>query len=131
MQTMKRRKIDYDYTDDRVLRRMWYDATCSLETIAEELGRTQYGITKRAERLGLGSRRRILLSDTDEEAYTRDILIEMDNRFCEAMRSAIDNGLESAPLGISTVPGTKFPILIATRGQLPASSSVANECADA
>ena len=34
---------------------------------------------------------------------------DMDDAFCERMRAAIDAGLESAPVGVITAPGTKNP----------------------
>jgi hypothetical protein len=35
--------------------------------------------------------------------------IERDNAFCARMRAAIAAGLESAPIGVVTTPGTKNP----------------------
>jgi hypothetical protein len=35
--------------------------------------------------------------------------LEMDEAFCTRMRKAIEAGLESAPIGIVTTPGTKNP----------------------
>jgi hypothetical protein len=35
--------------------------------------------------------------------------IERDEAFCSRMREAIAAGLESAPIGIVTTPGTKHP----------------------
>jgi hypothetical protein len=35
--------------------------------------------------------------------------LEMDEAFCARMRKAIEAGLESAPIGIITTPGTKNP----------------------
>jgi hypothetical protein len=37
---------------------------------------------------------------------------EMDEAFCGRMRAAIEAGLESAPIGIVTAPGTKNPIYV-------------------
>jgi len=34
---------------------------------------------------------------------------EMDEAFCSRMRMAIEAGLESAPIGVTTTPGTKKP----------------------
>jgi hypothetical protein len=34
---------------------------------------------------------------------------DMDEAFCARMRMAIDAGLESAPVGVITTPGTKNP----------------------
>jgi hypothetical protein len=35
--------------------------------------------------------------------------IERDEAFCTRMRMAIDAGLENAPIGVVTTPGTKNP----------------------
>ncbi len=35
--------------------------------------------------------------------------LEMDEAFCARMRTAIEAGLESAPIGIVTTPATKNP----------------------
>jgi hypothetical protein len=40
---------------------------------------------------------------------------DMDEKFCARMRVAIALGLESAPIGIVTTPGTKNPRFIPTR----------------
>lgn len=130
MQAVKS-KVDYDYVEDRQLRRMWFDVAYTMQAMAAEMGRTPYGLSKRAARLGLGPRRQVLSSDTEEESYSRAVLIKMDNEFCRAMKAAIDSGLETSPIGVSTVHGTRFPILSASRNQTPLTCSVANECADA
>ena len=44
--------------------------------------------------------------------------IEMDDAFCASMRSAIAAGLESAPIGVNTTPGTNNPKLAARYGAL-------------
>ena len=41
--------------------------------------------------------------------YGRTSHFDMDEAFCERMRAAIDAGLESAPVGVITTPGTKNP----------------------
>jgi hypothetical protein len=38
----------------------------------------------------------------------------MDEAFCARMRMAIEAGLESAPVGVITTPGTKSPKYIPT-----------------
>ena len=40
--------------------------------------------------------------------------IERDNAFCARMRWAIEAGLENAPIGVVTTPGTKNPKYVAT-----------------
>jgi hypothetical protein len=40
--------------------------------------------------------------------------IAMDEAFCLRMRAAIEAGLESAPIGVVTTPGTKNPRYVAT-----------------
>jgi hypothetical protein len=39
---------------------------------------------------------------------------DMDDAFCARMRMAIDAGLESAPIGVVTSPGTKKPKYVPT-----------------
>jgi hypothetical protein len=39
---------------------------------------------------------------------------DMDEAFCARMRAAIAAGLESAPVGIITTPGTRNPIYVLT-----------------
>jgi hypothetical protein len=39
---------------------------------------------------------------------------EMDEAFCARMRAAIAAGLESAPIGVVTKPGTKNPKFVPT-----------------
>jgi hypothetical protein len=55
----------------------------------------------------------------DNEMYDNEIItsltndgpsyLEMNEAFCARMRKAIEAGLESAPIGIITTPGTKNP----------------------
>ena len=45
------------------------------------------------------------MSDDDEVRLSN----RMDDAFCAAMRAAIEAGLESAPIGVITTPGTKKP----------------------
>ena len=40
--------------------------------------------------------------------------LNMDEAFCARMRTAIAAGLENAPIGVVTTPGTKNPKFIAT-----------------
>lgn len=52
-----------------------------------------------------------------DEAYTRatyERLCDMDEAFCARMRMAIEAGLESAPVGVITTPGTKDPKYVPT-----------------
>jgi hypothetical protein len=48
--------------------------------------------------------------------------LDMDEAFCARMRVAIDAGLESAPIGVITKPGTKTPKYIPTEPRSLASS---------
>ena len=53
--------------------------------------------------------------------------VDMDDAFCACMRIAIAAGLESAPTGVITTPGTKKPKYIATeRWPLTSSSGDMN-----
>ena len=42
------------------------------------------------------------------------LMTRMDDAFCARMRAAIAAGLESAPIGIITTPGTKNPKCVPT-----------------
>jgi hypothetical protein len=48
--------------------------------------------------------------------------IERDEAFCARMRAAIAAGLENAPVGVVTTPGTKNPIYVPAK-TLPLPSS--------
>ena len=51
------------------------------------------------------------------EAYWSDDAIDaMDQAFCKRMLDAIGAGLEFCPTGVSTTPGTKYPIPNYRRG---------------
>jgi hypothetical protein len=43
---------------------------------------------------------------------------DMDDAFCARMRMAIEAGLESAPVGVITTPGTKNPKYVPTEPRL-------------
>jgi phosphoglucomutase len=47
----------------------------------------------------------------------------MDDAFCNRMRAAIEAGLESAPIGVVTTPGTKNPKYVRTESSGPLASS--------
>ena len=49
--------------------------------------------------------------------------LNMDTAFCARMRMAIEAGLESAPVGVVTTPGTKTPKYVPAEPRLPASPS--------
>ena len=46
------------------------------------------------------------------------LMTRMDDAFCARMRAAIAAGLESAPIGIITTPGTKNPKYVPTEPRL-------------
>jgi hypothetical protein len=46
------------------------------------------------------------------------LMTRMDYAFCARMRAAIAAGLESAPIGIITTPGTKNPKYVPTEPRL-------------
>jgi hypothetical protein len=48
---------------------------------------------------------------------------DMDEAFCARMRIAIAAGLENAPVGVITTPGTKNPKYIATNPVVRSSQS--------
>ena len=53
----------------------------------------------------------LAMSDDDETHLhvTYATHLDMDDAFCASMRIAIAAGLENAPIGIVTTPGTKKP----------------------
>ena len=58
-----------------------------------------------------------------EVATGQSIQIERDDAFCTRMRAAIEAGLESAPIGVVTTPGTKNPKYVRTESGGPLASS--------
>ncbi len=44
---------------------------------------------------------------------------DMDEAFCGRLRRAIEGGLESAPIGVITTPGTKNPKYVPTKHPRP------------
>ena len=58
------------------------------------------------------------MSDDDEVRLSN----RMDDAFCAAMHAAIEAGLESAPIGVITTPGTKNPKYLPTEPRPLASS---------
>ena len=57
------------------------------------------------------------MSDDDEiQSHVTDgpSYSNMDDAFCGRMRAAIAAGLETAPIGVVTTPGTKNPRYLAT-----------------
>ena len=54
------------------------------------------------------------MTDDDDEIHPRlsnggQTHFDMDEAFCARMRRAIEAGLEKAPIGVTTTPGTKKP----------------------
>ena len=47
----------------------------------------------------------------------------MDEAFCARVLAAIEAGLESAPIGVVTTPGTQSPRYVPAEPRLPASPS--------
>ena len=60
------------------------------------------------------------MSDDDEThlKVTYASHLNMDWAFCARMRAAIAAGLESAPVGVVTTPGTKKPKYVSTEPRL-------------
>ena len=60
------------------------------------------------------------MSDDDIPPYlTNGSHFDMDEAFCARMHAAIAAGLESAPIGVITTPGTKNPKYVTTRHPRP------------
>jgi len=51
-----------------------------------------------------------------DETEIRSRLTRMDNAFCVRMGAAIEAGLENAPIGVVTTPGTQHPKLAGRYG---------------
>jgi hypothetical protein len=55
----------------------------------------------------------------DDESHLHGLAhvthLDMDGAFCARMRAAIELGLESAPIGVITTPGTRNPKYVATK----------------
>lgn len=63
------------------------------------------------------------MSDDDIPPYlTNGSHFDMDEAFCARMHAAIAAGLESAPIGVITTPGTKNPKYVPAK-PLPLASS--------
>jgi hypothetical protein len=56
-----------------------------------------------------------MMSDDNEVRLTN----RMDDAFCARMRAAIEAGLENAPIGVVTTPGTQHPKLAGRYGANP------------
>ena len=52
--------------------------------------------------------------ESERVACGQSTQIAMDEAFCLRMRAAIEAGLESAPIGVVTTPGTKNPRYVPT-----------------
>jgi hypothetical protein len=66
----------------------------------------------------------LAMSD-DDETHLHGIYanhLVMDDAFCARLRAAIAAGLESAPIGVITTPGTKNPKYMPTEARPIASS---------
>ena len=68
------------------------------------------------------------MSDDDEihSHLANGAYFAMDNAFCARMRRAIAAGLECAPIGVITTPGTKNPKYVRTE-LLPLASSLSDK----
>jgi hypothetical protein len=60
--------------------------------------------------------------DDDDEIHPRlsnggQTHFDMDEAFCARMRKAIEAGLEKAPIGVITTPGTKNPKYVPTEAR--------------
>ena len=65
------------------------------------------------------------MSDNDD--IRSRLTNRMDDAFCARMRAAIKAGLESAPIGVVTTPGTQNPKYVPTKPHPPVSSQRAME----
>ena len=65
------------------------------------------------------------IAESEREANGKHFA--MDKAFCTRMREAIAAGLESAPIGVVTTPGTKNPKYVPAEPSPPRSSQRAME----
>jgi hypothetical protein len=63
------------------------------------------------------------MRDDDDDDEIQPRLTRMDDAFCARMLAAIEAGLESAPIGVITTPGTQSPKYVPPEPRLPASPS--------
>jgi hypothetical protein len=54
------------------------------------------------------------LAEIERTANGKPSYLDMDEAFCGRMLAAIEAGLESAPIGVITTPGTKNPKYVPT-----------------
>ena len=59
------------------------------------------------------------MSDDEIQSRLTSSHFDMDEAFCARMRAAIAAGLESAPIGVITTPGTKNPKYVPTKHLRP------------
>jgi len=64
--------------------------------------------------------------DDEIQSPLKSAYFAMDHAFCARMRRAIVAGLESAPIGVITTPGTKSPKYVPTEVWLLTSSSLSD-----
>jgi hypothetical protein len=60
---------------------------------------------------------------SDDTEIQTSLASRADEAFCAAMHAAIEAGLESAPIGVVTTPGTQTPKYVPAEPRLPASPS--------
>jgi len=64
--------------------------------------------------------------DDEIQSPLKSAYFAMDHAFCARTRRAIVAGLESAPIGVITTPGTKSPKYVPTEVWLLTSSSLSD-----
>jgi hypothetical protein len=62
------------------------------------------------------------MSDDDIQSQVTSVQLDMDEAFCARMRMAIAAGLENAPNGVITTPGTKKPRYVLAEPRWPLAS---------
>ena len=63
------------------------------------------------------------MSEDEVQSHETSGTRRMDEAFCARMRAAIAAGLESAPVGVITTPGTRNPKYVPTKQVARASQS--------
>ena len=59
------------------------------------------------------------VAEIERAANGKPSYLDMDEAFCARMRMAIDAGLENAPIGVITRPGTQSPKYVPTEHLWP------------
>lgn len=139
---MGKRSVSYTAEEMERLKERIASKVSFEQMLPEFPGRTAYGLKRKASDLGLLRRAKAdqktkaghmkMFMRPVDPAETNNTCAQdkaQDDAFQVALALAIANGLESAPHGIVTEPGTFYPKLVRAESIIPRSSP-AGDCAD-